>query len=153
MSNIRKMKHAWSEFLLPWKDYQWFGQLDDPWWFDHASVAVHVWMLVGVDHEWLVLVVEHFALLVLGLGCWRWSTFLRLWIILFFIFIHLGFRGGARCRWGRSFPLIIAFMHLFRLDISNGHLLQSFINLIITYIVIANSISQLIITILPLGSH
>src|SRR6185312_2866767 len=78
--------------------------------------------------------------LFLHLGCWRWNTFLRLWIILFFIFIHLGCHGGAWCRQGRSSPLIISFIHLFRLDIPNGHLLQSFINLLSTYIVIANNL-------------
>src|SRR6185437_3657949 len=78
--------------------------------------------------------------LFLDLGCWRRNTFLRMWIIFFFIFIHLGCHGGAWCRRGSSSPLIIAFMHLFRLDIPNGHLLQRFFNLLITYIVIANNL-------------
>ena len=37
-------------------------------------------------------------------------------------------------------PLIIVFIYLFRLDIPNGHLLQSFFNFLITYIVIANNL-------------
>src|SRR6185369_984648 len=87
------------------------------------------WIMSDLCLWWNILL-----FLFLDLGCWHWNTFLRLWIIFFLIFIHLGCHGGAWYRRGRSSPLIIAFIHLFRLDIPNGHLLQSFINLLITYI-------------------
>jgi hypothetical protein len=41
--------------LLPFKDYKWFGQLDDPWRFAHVSLAEHLEVLVVVVCDCLVL--------------------------------------------------------------------------------------------------